>query len=93
MDWMLIAWVAAGLMLAGVVKGATGLGYASCALPFLGAGIGLVAVPLVLPAYLLAAVAHVLVCSAIRARGRLVLFGPSLALGSILIVLIGLVGR
>jgi leader peptidase (prepilin peptidase)/N-methyltransferase len=60
---------------------------------FLGAGIGLVAVPLVLPAYLLAAVAHVLVCSVARARDRLVPFGPSLALGSILIVLIGLVGR
>ncbi len=59
----------------------------------LGAGIGLVAVPLVLPAYLLAAVAHVLVCSRVRARGRLVPFGPSLALGSILIVLIGFVGR
>lgn len=59
----------------------------------LGAGIGLVAIPLVLPAYLLAAVAHVLVCAAVRARGRLVPFGPSLALGSILIVLIGLVGR
>lgn len=59
----------------------------------LGAGIALVAVPLVLPAYLVAAVAHVLVCSVVRARGRLVPFGPSLALGSILIVLIGLVGR
>lgn len=59
----------------------------------LGAGIALVAVPLVLPGYLLAAVAHILVCAADRARGRLVPFGPSLALGSILIVLIGLVGR
>ncbi len=32
---------AAGLFLAGVVKGATGLGYASCALPFLTLAIGL----------------------------------------------------
>lgn len=41
MDWMLIAWAAAGLLLAGIVKGATGLGYATCALPFLVAGLGL----------------------------------------------------
>lgn len=33
--------VAAGLFLAGVIKGATGLGYASCALPFLVYAIGL----------------------------------------------------
>jgi uncharacterized membrane protein YfcA len=41
MDWMLIGWVTGGLLLAGVVKGATGLGYASCALPFLVTGLGL----------------------------------------------------
>ncbi len=34
-------WVVAGLLLAGIVKGATGLGYATCALPFLVAGLGL----------------------------------------------------
>lgn len=36
-----IALVGAGLTLAGVVKGATGLGYASCALPFLVYALGL----------------------------------------------------
>ena len=41
MDWMLIAWAGCGLFLAGIVKGATGLGYASCALPFLVASLGL----------------------------------------------------
>ncbi len=39
--WPTLAWVSAGLLLAGVVKGATGLGYATCALPFLVAGLGL----------------------------------------------------
>ena len=33
--------VGAGLLLSGVVKGATGLGYASCALPFLVYAVGL----------------------------------------------------
>jgi len=41
MDAGLIAWAVAGLFLAGVVKGATGLGYSSCALPFLVAALGL----------------------------------------------------
>jgi uncharacterized membrane protein YfcA len=36
-----IALAALGLMLAGIVKGATGLGYSSCALPFLVAAFGL----------------------------------------------------
>lgn len=36
-----IALAAFGLMLAGIVKGATGLGYSSCALPFLVAAFGL----------------------------------------------------
>jgi len=39
--WPALAWIAAGLLLAGVVKGATGLGYATCALPFLVAALGL----------------------------------------------------
>lgn len=35
-------WIAlAGLVIAGIVKGATGIGYASCALPFLATAIGL----------------------------------------------------
>lgn len=41
MDWALIAIAGAGLFLAGIVKGATGLGYSSCALPFLVSAIGL----------------------------------------------------
>ena len=40
-DWQIVAWAAAGLLLAGVIKGATGLGYATCALPFLVACLGL----------------------------------------------------
>jgi uncharacterized membrane protein YfcA len=41
MDWSMLALAGAGLFLAGIVKGATGLGYASCALPFLVSAIGL----------------------------------------------------
>lgn len=41
MDGHLIFLAAAGLLIAGVVKGATGLGYASCALPFLVMAVGL----------------------------------------------------
>ena len=41
MDWNQIALGAMGLFLAGFVKGATGLGYSTCALPFLVAAIGL----------------------------------------------------
>lgn len=41
MDYQTIAIAAAGLLLAGIIKGATGLGYASCALPFLVLAIGL----------------------------------------------------
>jgi hypothetical protein len=40
-DPMLIATAVLGLFAAGIVKGATGLGYSSCALPFLVAAIGL----------------------------------------------------
>lgn len=36
-----VSWAAAGLLLAGIVKGATGLGYSSCALPFLVVALGL----------------------------------------------------
>ena len=59
----------------------------------LGAGLGLVAVPLVLPAYLLAAMLHVVVCLGARAGRRPVPFGPSLALGSIAVLVVALVGR
>jgi len=41
MDWTLLAVAGVGLFLAGIVKGATGLGYSSCALPFLATSIGL----------------------------------------------------
>lgn len=41
MDPLLLSLAGAGLLLAGIVKGATGLGYASCALPFLVLTVGL----------------------------------------------------
>ena len=41
MDWSLILIAGLGLFLAGVLKGATGLGYSSCALPFLVSAVGL----------------------------------------------------
>ncbi len=41
MELSVIALAALGLLLAGIVKGATGLGYSSCALPFLVAAFGL----------------------------------------------------
>jgi len=41
MEWSLLAFAVVGLFLAGIVKGATGLGYSSCALPFLVSAIGL----------------------------------------------------
>ena len=59
----------------------------------LGAGIGTVAVPLVLPAFVLAAVRHAIVCVVVRARGRLVPFGPALAGASIVTVVAGFPGR
>ena len=60
---------------------------------FIGAGIGVVAVPLVLPAYLLAAVAHAGTCVVRRARGGLVPFGPALAGASILTIVAELLRR
>jgi uncharacterized protein len=41
MEWFSIALAVFGLFVAGVIKGASGLGYASCALPFLVATVGL----------------------------------------------------
>jgi uncharacterized protein len=41
MEWDFLLVGAVGFFLAGIVKGATGLGYASCALPFLASTIGL----------------------------------------------------
>lgn len=52
MDQNLIVFAIAGLFFAGIVKGATGIGYSSCALPFLVAALGIKAaiVLLVVPA-------------------------------------------
>lgn len=41
MDPVLATCVVCGLLLAGILKGATGIGYSSCALPFLVLGLGL----------------------------------------------------
>jgi len=41
MDLSLLAVAGLGLFLAGIIKGSTGLGYSSCALPFLATSIGL----------------------------------------------------
>ncbi len=52
MDVSLIVFAISGLFVAGIIKGATGIGYSSCALPFLAASLGLKAaiVLLVVPA-------------------------------------------
>ena len=41
MDWTIILITGTGFLLAGIVKGATGLGYSTCALPFLVMAMGL----------------------------------------------------
>lgn len=41
MEQSAIIYAVAGLLMAGVIKGATGIGYSSCALPFLVAAVGL----------------------------------------------------
>lgn len=56
----------------------------------LGVGIGTIAVPLVLSAYLLASVIQAAVCIAARAGARPVPFGPALAVGSIATVIVAL---
>ena len=75
MDWPYLALAALGLFLAGVVKGTTGLGYSSCALPFLVSAIGLKAaiVVVVIPAML----SNVMVVSSTgHLRETLVRFWP-----------------
>lgn len=57
----------------------------------LGAGIGTIAVPLILPAYLLASALQASACIAVRARSRPVPFGPALFIGSITTVIVALV--
>jgi leader peptidase (prepilin peptidase)/N-methyltransferase len=54
----------------------------------LGAGIGIVSVPLVVVSFLVAAVVHAVVCLTIHARGQLVPFGPALAAASIIVILV-----
>src|SRR4051812_28152182 len=40
-DWAQLLLVAIGLLVAGLIKGSTGLGYSTCALPFLVSAVGL----------------------------------------------------
>lgn len=49
MDWSQVALAATGLFVAGVVKGTTGLGYSTCALPFLVAALGLKTAIVIVP--------------------------------------------
>jgi uncharacterized membrane protein YfcA len=48
-DWGQVALVATGLFVAGLVKGTTGLGYSTCALPFLVAALGLKTAIVIVP--------------------------------------------
>lgn len=56
----------------------------------LGVGIGAVAVPLVLVAYLAASVLHTGACVVVRSRDRLLPFGPALAVASAVTMSLGL---
>jgi prepilin signal peptidase PulO-like enzyme (type II secretory pathway) len=77
-------------MLATHLARPAGLGFGDVKFALLlGAGVGVLAPALVLPAFLLAAVVHAAVCLGAGARGRLVPFGPALALGSAVIVAAG----
>jgi leader peptidase (prepilin peptidase)/N-methyltransferase len=67
-----------------------GLGFGDVKLAAtLGAGIGLVAPPLVVPAFLLAAISHAGLGAFVRAGNRPMPFGPALALSSVLVVIVG----
>lgn len=87
MDWILVAWAATGLFLAGVVKGATGLGYATCALPFLVTALGLKpAMAIVLLPAMATNVAVALTTGHLsetvhRFRGLYMSMGPGIAVG------------
>jgi leader peptidase (prepilin peptidase)/N-methyltransferase len=59
----------------------------------LGFGLGVVGAPLVVPAYVLAALLHGVVCLALRSGRRLVPFGPALAVASTVTLSAGLLGR
>jgi uncharacterized protein len=49
MDWTQVALAATGLLVAGLLKGTTGLGYSTCALPFLVAAVGLKTAIVIVP--------------------------------------------
>ena len=85
-----ISW--SGVVLAAARPEGLGFGPVKFGVP-LGAGIGTVVVPVVLPAFVLAAVRHAIVCVVVRARGRLVPFGRALAGASIVTVVAGFPGR
>jgi hypothetical protein len=54
-DWEHIVLATIGLLVAGLVKGATGLGYSTCALPFLVSAVGLKSAIVIVPIPALAA--------------------------------------
>lgn len=87
MDPMLISLAVFGLFLAGVIKGTTGLGYASCALPFLVLALGLktamaiVIVPAVATNFGLALMAGHLKETVLRFQWLYVAIFPGVALG------------
>jgi prepilin signal peptidase PulO-like enzyme (type II secretory pathway) len=56
----------------------------------LGVGLGAVAVPLVLLAYIAAALVHAGACVALQCRERLLPFGPALAVASAATMTLGL---
>jgi uncharacterized protein len=53
--WAEAVLAAIGLLVAGVIKGTTGLGYSTCALPFLVSAVGLRAANVIVPIPALAA--------------------------------------
>jgi uncharacterized protein len=48
-EWVQVALIATGLFVAGLVKGTTGVGYSTCALPFLVAAVGLKTAIVIVP--------------------------------------------
>src|SRR5947199_7654266 len=54
-DWGQLALAAIGLLVAGLIKGTTGLGYSTCALPFLVSAVGLKSAIVIVPIPALAA--------------------------------------
>ena len=58
-----LSFAAAGLLLAGIVKGVTGIGYATCAMPFLVIAVGLEAAMAIVVAPAIASNAAVIACA------------------------------